>query len=80
MMGRIFDCIVTVPNARAYSGNHINVKVDQLSLRKLRAWVDNNCPYRGDEDVRAIPDPDFPGIELLPILPQCMNAPIIPRP
>ncbi len=64
----------------AMSGKHNNVKVDQLSLRKLIAWVDTNCPYRGDEDVRAIPDPNFPGIELLPVRPQCMNAPVIPRP
>ena len=55
-------------------------KVDPVSLRKLIAWVDTNCPYRGEEDIRAIPDPDFPGIEHLPIRPKVATAPIIQRP
>ena len=55
-------------------------KVDPVSLRKLIAWVDTNCPYRGEEDIRAIPDPDFPGIECLPVRPRVATAPIIQRP
>jgi len=64
----------------ASSGRHNGVKVDSLSLRKLIAWVDTNCPYRGEEDIRAIPDPDFPGIEELPVRPRVATAPTIVRP
>jgi len=64
----------------AGSGMHNDVKADPLSLRKLIAWVDTNCPYRGDEDIRAIPDPDFPGIEQLPIRPRVATAPVVQRP
>ncbi|MHC4474572.1 MAG: HzsA-related protein [Planctomycetota bacterium] len=64
----------------AMSGKHNGVKVDPLSLRKLIAWVDTNCPYRGEEDIRAIPDPNFPGIEHLPIRPRVKTAPIVARP
>ncbi|MBL7152324.1 MAG: hypothetical protein ISS79_01300 [Phycisphaerae bacterium] len=64
----------------AMTGEHNDVKVDPLSLRKLIAWVDTNCPYRGEEDIRAIPDPDFAGIDQLPIRPKVATAPTIHRP
>ena len=64
----------------ASSGNHYDVKVDPVPLRQLTAWVDAVCPYRGDEEIRALPDPDFPGIEDLPIRPRVKTAPKIPRP
>ncbi len=64
----------------AMGGKHNDVKVDPLSLRKLIAWVDTNCPYRGEEDIRAIPDPDFAGIDQLPIRPRVATAPTIHRP
>ncbi len=64
----------------AMSGEHYNVKVDPASLRRLIAWVDTNCPYRGEEDIRAIPDPNFPGIEYLPIRPRVASAPVVQRP
>jgi len=64
----------------AMSGKHNDVKMDPVSLQKLIAWVDANCPYRGDEDVREIPDPSFPGVEDLPIRPLCRSAPVISRP
>lgn len=64
----------------AMTGKHNDVKVDPLSLRKLIAWIDTNCPYRGEEDIRAIPDPDFAGIEQLPIRPKVATAPVIHRP
>jgi hypothetical protein len=59
---------------------HNEVPLDAASLQALIAWVDANCPYRGDEDVRRLPDPDFPGIEDLPIRPLVRSAPVIPRP
>jgi len=66
--------------ARAGSGKHNDVKVDPLSLRRLIAWVDANCPYNGEEEIRAMDDPDFPGIETIPIRPRLRTAPDIPRP
>jgi len=62
------------------SGKHYDVKLDPKDLRQLIGWVDANCPYRGDEEVRAIADPDFAGIESLPIRPRTRTAPVIPRP
>ncbi|MHC4499363.1 MAG: hypothetical protein ACYS21_09660 [Planctomycetota bacterium] len=56
------------------------IEADALGLRKLIARVDTNCPYRGEEDIRAIPDPTFAGIEHLPIRPRVKTAPIIERP
>ena len=64
----------------AMSGKHHDVKVDPLGLRRLIAWVDTNCPFRGDKEIRQIADPDFPGIEYLPIRPRVKTAPIIARP
>ena len=64
----------------AGSGLHNGVKVDPESLQKLILWVDAMCPYRGAEEVRAIPDPEFQGIEWLAIRPQIQNAPRIVRP
>ncbi len=64
----------------ASSGEHYDVRVDALSLRRLIAWVDCNSPYRGAEEIRALDDPDFPGIEQLPIRPRVKTAPVIQRP
>ena len=64
----------------ASSGKHYDVKVDPLSLRRLIAWVDANCPYVGEEELRAMDDPAFPGIDELPIRPRVKTAPVISRP
>jgi hypothetical protein len=64
----------------AASGEHYDVKADPLSLRRLIAWVDACCPFLGEEELRALGDPDFPGIEKLPIRPRVASAPIIERP
>ncbi len=64
----------------ASSGKHNKVKVDPTSLRRLIAWVDACCPFRGEAEVRAIADPNFPGIEKLPIRPRVRTAPRIQRP
>ncbi len=64
----------------ASSGNPYGVRVDPLSLRKLIAWVDTMCPYRGSEEVRRIEDPDFQGINWLSIRPRVKSAPTIIRP
>jgi len=64
----------------AGSGKHYDVKVAPTDLHRLIAWVDACCPYRGEEEVRALGDPDFPGIETLPIRPRVATAPVIERP
>ena len=64
----------------ASSGKHYDAKADPLSLRRLIAWVDANCPYVGAEELRAMDDPDFPGIDELPIRPRVKTAPVISRP
>jgi len=64
----------------AMSGEHNRVKVEGADLRALIAWVDASCPYRGDEEVREVPDPTFMGIAELPVRPRCKTAPIIARP
>ncbi|MGQ9732867.1 MAG: HzsA-related protein [Candidatus Zipacnadales bacterium] len=66
-------------NHYAASGEHYGVKMSGDDLQLLIAWVDAICPYRGEEEIRAIPDPDFPGIELLPIRPRTATAPHIDR-
>jgi hypothetical protein len=38
------------------------------------------CPYRGSEEVRAIDDPEFQGVDWLAIRPKIRNAPRITRP
>lgn len=61
-------------------GKHHGVKLPPADLQTLIGWVDANCPYRGDEEIRAIPDPAFPGIEKLPVRPRTQTAPLIARP
>ena len=64
----------------ASSGKHYDVKVDPLSLHRLIAWVDACCPFMGEDELRAQGDPDFPGIERLPIRPRVATAPVVERP
>ena len=64
----------------ASSGKHYDVKVDPVSLRRLIVWIDTMCPYRGAEEVREIPDPEFQGVEWLAIRPKIKSAPTIIRP
>jgi hypothetical protein len=64
----------------ASSGRHYGVKVDFVNLQRLIAWVDAMCPYMGDEEVRAIPDPVFQGVDWLAIRPRIKTAPRIVRP
>ncbi len=42
----------------ASSGKHYQVKVDELSLTKLILWVDTLCAYRGERELRDMPDPN----------------------
>jgi len=64
----------------AAGGDHHEVRVDPVNLLRLQLWVDTMCPYRGDEEIREIPDPDFQGVEWLAVRPRIQTAPRIPRP
>ncbi|MCF6285103.1 MAG: hypothetical protein L3K26_07930, partial [Candidatus Hydrogenedentes bacterium] len=64
----------------ASSGTHYNTKVDPENIRRLILWVDAMAPYRGSEEIREIPDPEFQGIDWLAIRPTIQNAPEIVRP
>jgi hypothetical protein len=64
----------------AAGGKHHGVVVDDTSLLRLITWVDAMCPYLGDEEVRAIPDPEFQGVDWLAIRPRIKTAPVITRP
>jgi hypothetical protein len=44
------------------------------------AWVDACCPFMGEEELRALGDPDFANIDQLPIRPRVSSAPVIERP
>jgi len=64
----------------ASSGKHHDVKVDPESLRRLILWVDTMCPYRGSEEIRSLPDPEFQGVDWLAIRPAIRTAPTVTRP
>lgn len=64
----------------ASSGKHYDVKADPVSLHRLIAWVDACSPFMGEEELRALGDPNFPGIERLPVRPRVSTAPVIERP
>ena len=64
----------------ASSGKHYDVQVDAVNLQRLIAWVDAMCPYRGDEEIREIPDPVFQGVDWLAIRPRIKTAPQVTRP
>ncbi len=64
----------------AGNGEHYGVQVPPADLHRLSAWVDACCPFMGEPEVRSQGDPDFPGIERLPIRPRVATAPVVIRP
>jgi hypothetical protein len=62
------------------SGKHYDVRVDPVNLQRIIVWVDAMCPYRGEEEIRAIDDPVFQGVDWLSIRPRIKTAPTIVRP
>lgn len=64
----------------AGSGEHYGVKVDPVSLHRLIAWVDSCGVSMGEDDLRVLSDPDFPGIERLPVRPRVAMVPVVERP
>jgi hypothetical protein len=63
----------------ATSGKHHQVKVEGEDLQRLIAWVDCNCVYRGDEEVRQIPDPPPQIANRFPVPVKTCTAPLIER-
>jgi hypothetical protein len=65
----------------ATSGKHNDVKIEGEDLLRLIAWVDCNCVYRGEEEVRQIPDPDAAQFRKhgWTVPPKTRTAPIIDR-
>jgi hypothetical protein len=63
----------------ASSGEHYDVKMDPLSLRKLIAWVDALSPYLGADEVYAMPDTDPAGYAHMPYPPRIRTAPQVNR-
>jgi hypothetical protein len=64
---------------RAMSGKHHKVKIEGVDLRRLIAWVDSNCVYRGDKEVREIPDVESSRTRRFPVPMKIRTAPIIKR-
>ena len=64
---------------RAMSGKHNKVKIAGDDLLRLIAWVDSNCVYRGDEEVREIPDATPKVAARFPVAPKTRTAPRIKR-
>ncbi len=60
-------------------GKHHDVKVEGEDLQRLIAWVDCNCVYRGDEEVRQIPDPPPQIADRFPVPVKTCTAPAIDR-
>ena len=61
------------------NGKHNKVKVRGEDLLRLIAWVDCNCVYRGDEEVRQLPDPPASVASRFPVPVKVRTAPIIKR-
>jgi hypothetical protein len=61
-------------------GEHHDVRVDPVSLRRVIAWIDCMCPYQGAEEIRQIPDPLFQGVDWLSVRPLIHSAPTVVRP
>lgn len=54
--------------------------MDDTSLLRIIAWVDAMTPYRGEEEIREIPDPEFQGVDWLAIRPRVQTAVKVIRP
>ncbi len=63
------------------TGSHKGVKIEGNDLRRLIAWIDTNCVYRGDKEIRQLPDPTEKtrNFNRFAIKPRVKTAPIIDR-
>jgi hypothetical protein len=67
------------PPSKDPSVKHKKIKVDPADLRRMIAWVDANCVYRGDEEIREIPDPPEASVKRFAVRPRIKTAPVIDR-
>ena len=67
------------PKAQDGSVIEAKIKASPEDLRRVTAWVDANCVYRGDEEIRQIPDPLEEQVARFPVRPRIMTAPVIDR-
>ena len=56
-----------------------NIKVEGEDWRRIVAWVDANCVYRGDKEVRMLPDPPESVTSRFAVRPRIKTAPVIDR-
>jgi len=73
--------VMTGKHPMAQDGSEVNagIKVSPEDRRRLIAWVDANCVYRGDEEIRQIPDPPSAKVARFPVRPRIKTAPVIDR-
>jgi hypothetical protein len=67
------------PKARDGSEVKADIKVEGDDWRRIVAWVDANCVYRGDEEVRMLPDPPEDRARRYAVRPRIKTAPVIDR-
>jgi len=79
----LIKMLMTGEHPKAQDGSEVKakIKIDRNSedWRRIVAWVDANCVYRGDEEVRQIPDPPMCDVARHPVRPRIMTAPRIDR-
>jgi len=73
--------VMTGKHPKAQDGSEVNanIVVSPEDQRRLIAWVDANCVYRGDEEIRQIPDPLPDQVARFPVRPRIKTAPVIDR-
>ena len=73
--------VMTGKHPTAQDGSDVNttITISPADRRRLIAWVDANCVYRGDKEVRQIPDPPAAQVARFPVRPRIKTAPVIDR-
>ena len=74
----------TSPLVKRLESGHKNVKLSAREMAMLKAWIDLNCPYYGEEDVLEMPDVSkekfekggaaFRGLSYLPKMRTCPDV------
>ena len=78
---RLIEMVMTGKHPKTKDGKDVDakIKVEGEDLRRIIAWVDANCVYRGDEEVRMIPDPPEDRVARFAVRPRIKTAPVIDR-
>lgn len=77
----LIHMVMTGKHPRAQDGTEVKttITVSPEDQRRLIAWVDANCVYRGDKEIREIPDPPEAQVARFPVRPRIKTAPVIDR-